>query len=289
MSKPMVYLNGQFIAQDQAFVSVTDRGFIFGDGVYELIPVYGGRPFRLDQHLERLERSLQGIRLPNPLTAAQWSDMMHQLIELNADDGDQSIYLQITRGPAQRDHAFPTPAAPTVFATISPLKPVADALLQQGASAITLDDIRWLHCHIKAISLLPNILLRQQAVDVDAQEAILIRDGKITEGAASNVFIVKDGTLKTPPKTQFLLPGITRDLVLELARDSDLACEEAQITPEELRQADEIWLSSSTKEVLPVTRLNNQPVGNGQPGACWGRMRKLYQAYKRQLAAGEVE
>ena len=285
----MVYLNGRFMAQDQAFVPVTDRGFIFGDGVYEVIPVYGGRPFRLNQHLERLKRSLQGIRLPNPLTVAQWSDILHQLIELNAWDGDQSAYLQVTRGPAQRDHAFPPSATPTVLATIAPLKPIADALLQQGASAITLDDIRWLRCDIKAISLLPNILLRQQAVDGDAQEAILIRNGKVTEGAASNVFIVKDGTIKTPPKTQFLLPGITRDLVLELARDNGLACEEGQITPDELCLADEIWLSSSTKEVLPVTRLNGQPVGNGRPGACWVRMRKLYQTYKRQLAAGEVE
>lgn len=289
MSQPMVYLNGRFMAQDQAFVPVTDRGFIFGDGVYEVIPVYGGRPFRLNQHLERLKRSLQGIRLPNPLTVAQWSDILHQLIELNAWDGDQSAYLQVTRGPAQRDHAFPPSATPTVLATIAPLKPIADALLQQGASAITLDDIRWLRCDIKAISLLPNILLRQQAIDGDAQEAILIRDGKVTEGAVSNVFIVKEGTLKTPPKTRFLLPGITRDLVLELARDNGLACEEGEITTEELRQADEIWLSSSTREVLPVTRLNGQPVGNGQPGACWARMRKLYQAYKQQLAAGEAE
>ena len=289
MPQSIVYLNGQYLNEDQAFVPVTDRGFIFGDGVYELIPVYGGRPFRLHQHLARLARSLQGIRLANPLNETQWAEMLHRLIERNPCDQDQSIYLQITRGPAQRDHAFPEAPTPTVFATISPLKPVADELLQHGASAIILDDIRWLHCDIKAIALLPNILLRQQAVDAEAQEAILVRDGKVTEGTTSNVFAVKNNVITTPPKTQYLLPGITRDLVLELAHDAGLACEEGNITPDALRLADEIWLSSSTKEIVPVTRLNNQPVGDGRPGPCWMQMRERYQAYKRRLAAGEVE
>ncbi len=269
-------------------VPVMDRGFIFGDGVYEVIPVYGGRLFRLDEHLQRLDNSLAGIRLANPMAMAEWTEILERLVQENGG-GEQSVYLQLTRGHAPRDHAFPEQTQPTVFISCSPLKPVAAAQLQQGVAAICLEDIRWKHCHIKAIALLPNILLRQQAIDAGAQEAILIRDGVVTEGAASNVFIVKDGVIKTPPKGPFLLPGITRDLLLELADSKGFTNHEWQFGLEELQQADEIWLTSSTKEVLPVTRLDNKPVGTGQPGPIWKQMINLYQGYKRALIAGDAE
>ena len=287
-SSHTVFLNGQFLPQDQAFVPVMDRGFVFGDGIYEVIPAYGGRLFRLSEHLDRLDNSLAGIRLSNPMNHAEWATVLNRIVEENGG-GEQSVYLQVTRGHAPREHAFPDDAQPTVFVSSSPLKPVSPELLTKGVAAISLEDIRWKHCHIKAIALLPNILLRQQAIDAGAQEAILIRDGVITEGAASNVFIVKEGVIKTPPKGPFLLPGITRDLVLELATANGLACEESNFGSEELKQADEIWLSSSTKEVLPVTQLDNQPVGNGQPGSVWAQVQKLYQAYKQDLIAGKVE
>jgi len=284
----IVYLNGKFLPQDQAFVPVMDRGFVFGDGVYEVIPTYGGRLFRLDEHLQRLDNSLSGIRLSNPMSHAEWTETLKRLVSENGG-GEQSVYLQLTRGHAPRDHAFPQNTQPTVFISSSPLKAVAEDLLQNGVAAISLEDIRWKHCHIKAIALLPNILLRQQAIDVGAQEAILIRDGVVTEGAASNLFIVKDGVIKTPPKGPFLLPGITRDLVLELAEANNIKYEECSFGPEELQHADEVWLSSSTKEVLAVTKLDDRPVGNGQPGPVWQQMRKLYQAYKQALIAGEAE
>jgi D-alanine transaminase len=283
-----VFLNGKFMPRDEAFVPVMDRGFVFGDGVYEVIPVYGGRLFRLDEHLQRLQNSLDGIRLANPMSDDEWTAMLTHLVAENGA-GEQSVYLQVTRGHAPRDHAFPDNIIPTVFASSSPFKPIADELLQNGVAAISLEDIRWKHCHIKAIALLPNILLRQQAIDAGAQEAILIRDGNVTEGAASNVFIVRKGVIKTPPKGPFLLPGITRDLVLELAGANGIPYEETWFSQVELQQAEEIWLSSSTREVLPVTRLDDRPVGSGRPGPLWQEMQKLYQAYKQALIAGEVE
>lgn len=287
MSQPIVYLNGEYLPQDQAFVPVLDRGFVFGDGVYEVIPVYGSRLFRFDEHLLRLQNSLDGIRLANPMTSPQWQEMLQTLIEKNGG-GEQSLYLQITRGVAPRDHAFPAETTPTVFATCSPLNPVADEYLQHGVKAITLQDFRWQNCHLKTIALLPNILLRQQAVDAGAMEAILIRDEQITEGAATNIFIVKDGVIKTPPKGPFLLPGITRDLVLELAASHHMAWAETRISPQELSEADEVWLSSSTKEVLAITQIDDCPVGNGQPGPVWRAMLQHYQVYKQALIAGEA-
>ena len=284
----IVFLNGKFLPQDQAFVPVMDRGFVFGDGVYEVIPVYGGRLFRLNEHLQRLDNSLAGIRLINPMSPIEWAEILKRLVKDNGG-GEQSVYLQVTRGHAPRDHAFPATTNPTVFISSSPLKPVSPEQLQKGVAAISLEDIRWKYCHIKAIALLPNILLRQQAIDAGAQEAILIRDGVVTEGAASNVFIVKNGVIKTPSKGPFLLPGITRDLVLELAAANGLVSDEGSFDLAALEQADEIWLSSSTREVLPVTRLDNNPVGTGQPGPVWQQIQKLYQAYKQALIAGEVE
>ena len=280
----IVYLNGDFLAATEAKVSVLDRGFVFGDGVYEVIPVYGGRLFRLDQHLDRLDQSLEGIRVAPPLDHKQWRGLLEELIQRNGG-GDQSVYLQVTRGVANRDHAFPANVSPTVFAMSSPLGEVPEEL-RRGVSAVTMEDIRWKLCHIKAIALLPNILLRQQAIDQGAAEGIMIRDGFVTEGAATNVFAVLGAILVTPPKSNLLLPGITRDLIVELCREGGIELEERPLSEEELRGADEVWISSSTKEILPVTRLDGAPVGSGEPGPVWRRAIALYQTYKQEFRRG---
>lgn len=280
-----VYLNGVFLPIDQACVPVLDRGFLFGDGVYEVIPVYGGTLFRLEQHLQRLDHSLAGVRIVNPMSRTLWRDTLDELIERNGG-GDQSIYFQVTRGAApKRDHAFPANVLPTVFMMSTPLAPLPADMAVSGISAVTLADIRWQKCDIKAITLLPNVLLRQEAIDKGAAEAILLRDGLAVEGAASNLFIVKDGAVITPPKGPQLLPGITRDLILELAAAHQVPHRETVITEAALRAADEIWLTSSTKEIMPVTRLDGQTVSGGKPGPVWAKLIALYQDYKRTLGA----
>jgi len=282
------YLNGSFLPLEDARVPVMDRGFLFGDGVYEVIPVYGGRLFRLAQHLQRLQDSLDGVRIGNPLTAPEWRALLEELVSRNAGS-DQAVYLQVTRGvAAKRDHAFPAGVRPTVFAMSNPLPQARDITGEQGIHAITLSDIRWQHCNIKAITLLPNVMLRQQAVEADSAEAILIRDGYATEGAASNIFIVRNGVLVTPPKGPTLLPGITRDLVIELAAGNALPFREAAISATELHDAGEIWLTSSTREISPVIRLDDAAVGNGRPGPLWKRMITLFQAYKDAIRRGEA-
>lgn len=284
MSAQLVYLNGEYLPLNEAKVSVLDRGFIFGDGVYEVIPAYGAKALRFEHHMQRLQNSLDAVRIKNPLSNTQWLEIIEKLIAATGPQ-DQYIYLHITRGVASRDHRFPDETTPTVFVMSSILKPVDTELLAHGISAVTLDDFRWQHCNIKAIALLPNILLRQQAVEQDAMEAILIRDGYMTEGAASNVFIVSNGVIKTPPKDNRLLPGITRDLVVELAHAHNMPIEEVAISEEEFFAAEEIWLTSSTKEVLPVTKINDQAVANGKPGAVWQDMYQKYQDYKETLRA----
>ena len=279
----IIYLNGKFVPDDAACISVLDRGFIFGDGVYEVIPAYHGCLFRLSEHLQRLQNSLDAIRITNPHSAQEWQTILNTLIDKN-HGGDLSVYLQVTRGIAKRDHALPKDITPTVFAMANPLAPPDKTTLQNGVRAITGDDYRWVNCHIKAISLLPNVLLRQQAIDAGASETILLRNGEATEGAASNLFIVENNTLVTPPKGPFLLPGITRDLILELASQSHISWEESTISEQRLRNADEIWLTSSTKEILPVTYLDNQKVGSGTPGPMWNRMVDLFQAFKKSLS-----
>ena len=279
----IVYLNGKFVPDHAACVSVLDRGFIFGDGVYEVIPAYNGYLFRLPEHLQRLQNSLDAIRIINPHTAQEWQSILDELIDKN-NGGDLSVYLQVTRGVAKRDHALPKDIQPTVFAMANPLQPPDKILLKDGVRAITGDDYRWVNCHIKAISLLPNVLLRQQAIDAGASETILIRNGTATEGAASNLFIVENSALVTPPKGPFLLPGITRDLILELASENHISWEESAISEQRLRNADEIWLTSSTKEILPVTYLDNQMVGDGTPGPVWHKMEDLFQAFKQSFS-----
>lgn len=278
-----VYLNGKYLPDDQALVPVLDRGFVFGDGVYEVIPAYWGKPFRVDQHLERLNNSLTAIRMSNPLPTAAWHALFDALLRFNPPSDNLSLYLQVTRGPAKRDHAIPAETRPTVFAMCTPIAPLDPVLLERGVSLITLDDIRWKFCRIKAITLLPNVLLRAEASDADATDALLIRDGEVTEGTASNVFIVKHGKLLTPPKGDFLLPGITRDLVLEIAQRHHIPNAEQRLTERDLTSADEIWLTSSTKEILPVTQLNGRAVGSGKPGPLWRNLLTLYQQYKDTL------
>jgi D-alanine transaminase len=268
-----------------------DRGFLFGDGVYEVIPAYGGHLLRLPHHLARLQNSLDGIKLANPLSAGEWESVVTELLRRNRDQAgdhnDQSVYLQVTRGPEdRRDHRFPAATRPTVFAYSTPIAPVDPALAEDGIAAVTLDDTRWQMCHIKAITLLPNVLLRQQAAEQEAGEAILIRDGQAIEGSASNLFVVSGGVIVTPPKGPLMLPGITRDLVLELAEKHGLPCKERPVTESELQGAGEIWLTSSTREIIPVTRLDGKAVGGGVPGPVWKTMIEHYHSYKEAVRSG---
>lgn len=274
-----VYLNGEFLTADQAKVSVFDRGFLLGDGVYEVIPVYAGKCFQLDGHLLRLQASLNGVRMKNPHSNSEWQALIKQLIELNGG-GDQSLYLQVTRGVAPRDHIFPEGVTPTAFAMSNPLQPVPEKYKTKGAAAITLADIRWQNCNIKAITLLPNSLLKQQAHEAGALEALLIRDGYLTEGAASNAYVVIQGTIYTAPKDEKVLPGITRDVVIDIAKANNLPIIEQAVTEQQLKQADEIWISSSTKEVVAITQLDGEAVAGGVPGPVWQKMDALYQQYK---------
>lgn len=283
----MIYLNGDFMPIEEARIPVLDRGFIFGDGVYEVIPVYSRRPFRLAEHLRRLQHSLDGIRITNPHTDAEWDDLLARLIAGNEGD-DQYLYLHITRGVAKRDHAFPKGVAPTVFIMSNPLLTPPKELLASGVAAITASDNRWLRCDIKAISLLPNVLLRQMAVDVGAVETVLLRDGFMTEGAASNIFVMKDGMLLAPPKNHLMLPGITYDVVLELAAAHDIPCEVREISEYEVRTAQELLLTSSTKEIMPITRLDGKPVGDGSPGRMFAQLYQLYQNYKVTVMRGNT-
>lgn len=279
----LCFINGEFRPLAEAAVSPLDRGFLFGDGVYEVIPVYGGRPFRLEAHLQRLTRSLSEACIPAPYTDAEWTTLIERLVDRNGG-GDRSLYLQVTRGaPDLRDHAFPDGETPTVFMMISPLAP-SDP---RGRRIILVDDIRWQRCDIKTVSLLPNVLLRQRALEAGADEAVLVRDGFVTEGAASNVFIVSEGVVVTPPKSPLLLPGITRDVVVELARADGMDCREEPISLERFRSADEVWLSSSTKEIIPVTVIDGEPLGDGRTGPVWHQVRELFDSYKAALRSGE--
>ena len=278
----IVYLNGAFMPLESARVPVLDRGFIFGDGVYEVIPVYSGHPFRLPEHLRRLANSLAGIRLANPLTDDEWTRLIHELLTRN-EGADQSVYLQITRGAAKRDHAFPKNPQPTVFMMSSPLTTPSREQIDSGVGAITATDFRWQKCDVKSVALLGNCLLRQLAADAGCVETILFRDGQLTEASASNVFVVKNGVVLTPPKSNFILPGITYDVTLEILAANHLPHEIRQVSEAEVRTADEIWVTSSTKEVLAVTTLDGKPVGTGKPGAVFKRMHQLYQDFKRQV------
>ena len=284
-----VFLNGEYLPLEEAKVPVLDRGFIFGDGVYEVVPVYSKVPFRLDEHLARLERSLGAVGIHNPHTREQWRGFVEGIVARQPFE-DQAVYFQVTRGVAKRDHAFPKSGQPTVFMMSNPLVPPALAQVETGASAITARDNRWLRCDIKSISLIGNVLLRQLSAEADATETILFRDGKLTEASASNVFMVKDGVIYSPPKNELILPGITYDVVVELARADSMPLEFDEIKEAELRAADEIWVTSSSKEVLAIVRLDGAPVGDGKPGPLFRRMYRLYQDFKhRVMRAGRRE
>jgi D-alanine transaminase len=280
----IVYLNGEFLPLAEAKVPVLDRGFIFGDGVYEVIPVYGRRLFRLKEHLARLEHSLRSIRLANPLDAAAWKALIETVVARNPWD-DQSVYVQVTRGVAPRSQEFPkTPTAPTVFVMSNPLKMPTPEQRANGVAVVTREDYRWERCDIKSVSLLANCLLRQEAEDAGAVETILVRDGNVKEASTCNVLLVKDGVILNPPKDHLILHGITYDLALELARAAGLPVQTREVKREELFTADEVWISSSAREVLPVTTVDGRRVGNGRPGPMYARMYALFQDYKARQA-----
>lgn len=279
----IVYLNDEFLPLEQAKVPVMDRGFLFGDGVYEIIPVYSRRAFRLARHLKRLQASLDGIRLANPRSGMEWATLIGRIVEGGETD-DQSVYVQISRGPmAVRNHAFPKVATPTVFIMGEPLVTPPAEQREQGIAAVSAADFRWLRCDLKVTSLLANCLLRQLAIDAGCVETLLFRDGYLSEGAASNIFVVRDGILLAPPKNHLMLAGVTYDVVLELAAGHGLPLEVRDILEEEARAADELWMTSSTKEVLPIVRLDGKPVGDGRPGPVFARMHGWYQEFKQTV------
>ena len=283
----IVYLNGKYLPIEEATISVMDRGFLFGDGIYEVVPVLGRKLLRIDEHLTRLQNSLDRISLLNPFNNEEWANIFSELLEKNEGE-DRAIYLQISRGAylkrdlsTQQKVGEATPA--TVFAMVLQVVPPDIEVVSAGISVITLDDFRWNACDIKSTSLVANVMLKQQAIDAKVGDAILIKNGVVTEGTASNVFLVKDNVLITPPSDKQLLPGITRDLVIEIAKNNAILIEERKIKLAELYTADEIWMTSSTREIAPVISLNGKAVSSGVAGKMWKRMVDLYQQYKQAL------
>ena len=279
----IVHLNGQFLPLEDAKISVLDRGFIYGDGVYELVPVYARQPFRLPHHLARLARSLDGIRLANPHSDAQWTALIGELIARQPFD-NQGVYLQVTRGVAKRDHAFPAGVAPTVFMMSNPLPLPSREQVEHGVAVVTAEDNRWHRCDLKTTSLLGNVLMRQLAVDHNAVETVMFRDGFLTEASASNVLIVRNGTVIAPPKDHLILPGITYDATLEVARAAGVTLDVRKVTRAEALAADEMWLSSSTKEVLSITKVDGAAFGEGVPGPVFRKVWHAFQAMKPHAA-----
>ena len=276
----IVYLNGAFLPIGDAKVSVLDRGFIYGDGVYEVIPVYGRKPFRMPHHLARLQRSLDGIRLPNPHGDAEWTSLIETIVARQPFD-EQAVYLQVTRGVAKRDHAFPQGVAPTVFMMSNPLPTPTPDQVERGVAVVTAEDNRWHRCDLKTTSLLGNVLMRQLAADANAAETVMFRDGFLTEASASNVLVVRAGTVVAPPKDNLILPGITYDAAAEFTRAAGVPFEIRPVTRDEALGADEMWLSSSTKEVLAVTTVDGRPFAGGRPGPVFKRVHAAFQAGKR--------
>jgi len=285
----MVFLNGKYLPAGDAKVSVLDRGFIFGDGVYELVPVYSRVPFRLGEHLARLERSLAAVAIRNPYSREQWREIIFRLIDQQPFD-DQGVYFQVTRGVAKRDHAFPKNVEPTVFMMSNPLVNPPAEQVERGGAAVSAQDNRWLRCDIKSISLVGNVLLRQLSAEAGAAETILFRDGKLTEASASNVFVVRRGVIQSPPKSSLILAGITYDVVAELAAANGLPLEFKEIAETEVRTADEIWVTSSSREVFAIVSLDGAKIGDGRPGPVFRRMHQLYQVFKQKvMRAGKRE
>jgi D-alanine transaminase len=284
MPLPICYLNGDYLPLSEARVSPLDRAFLFGDAVYEVVPVYAARPFRLLEHLERLERSLEGIRMQAPLSHAEWAQVCRELISRNSGD-DLYLYIQITRGAEfGRNHAWPEGLRPTLFAYASAMEPLSAQLLDRGVSAITAADTRWARRDIKSTALLANILLKKLAADAGAYETILLEDGDLTEGSSTTVHMIKNGVIHSPPNGHHILPGTTRDAVTELAARLSLPCRSLNVSESQLRAADEIWLAFSTRGVLPVTQLDGKAVGDGKPGPIFRRMHQAFGAYILELA-----
>lgn len=283
--RPLVWLDGELLPLGEARVPVLDRGFLFGDAVYEVIPVYGSRPCRMDEHLDRLTASLAATAIPEPHDRAAWRTLLGRLVEVNGG-GDLALYLQVTRGVApKRDHAVAPGLVPTVFAMAMPIPPRPVELAERGLAVVTLADSRWARCQIKATTLLANVLHKQDATAQGADDALLVRDGLVIEATASNAFAVLDGVVVTPPVDPGMLTGVTRNLVLELAAGAGIETREAPLPAADLVHASELWLTSSTREVSPVTRVDGQPVGDGRPGPLWRRIDGLYQDYKAALPA----
>lgn len=285
MPLPICYLNGNYLPLAEARVSPLDRAFLFGDAVYEVLPVYASRPFRLREHLDRLNRSLAGIRMSPPLSHADWAQMCQALIARNSAR-DAYLYLQVTRGAEfGRNHAWPEDLKPTLFAYVTALEPVSPSFLEQGVSAVTAEDTRWARRDIKSTALLANILLKKLSADAGAFETIMLENGELTEGSSTSVHVVKDGVVHAPPNGHHILPGTTRDVVAELAARLSVRCESGRVTEAGLRSADEIWLAFATRGVLPVTTLDGAPVGTGKPGPLFKRMSAAFADYTRELAA----
>ena len=277
---PTVFLNGQWQPLSEAKVSVLDRGFIFGDGIYEVVPAYSKRPFRIESHLNRLMRSLTAIRIRSPYDKEQWAALFHEVVTRNAGD-DQFVYIQVTRGVAKRDHAFPNPeVTPTVFAMSTAFHQPSQKIREEGVAVVTLPDERWLHCDIKSTALLGNVLARQSAADRGVMEGVMFRDGFLTEGSSSNVWMVKDGVLCAPIKNHLVLEGIRYGLFEELAAKLGIPLQIRRIRQAEIAGADELMISSATKEVLPVVKMDSRLVGHashaGKPGPIYKKLRQAY-------------
>jgi D-alanine transaminase len=281
---PVCYLSGNYLPLKEAVVSPFDRAFLFGDAVYEVVPIYASRLFRLRQHLDRLNRSLAGIRMPPPMTHGDWAHVCQELISQNAAY-DGYLYIQVTRGAEfGRNHAWPEGLEPTLFAYCTELDPLPDALLENGVAAVTAREIRWARRDIKATSLLGNILLKKLAADAGAFETIMLENGELTEGSSTTVHVVKNGVIHTPPNSHHILPGTTRDVVTELADLLSVRNSSTAVSESALRSADEIWLAFSTRGVLPVTKLDGAPVGSGVPGPLFKRIHLAFANYIRELA-----
>lgn len=284
MPLPLCYLNGEYLPVAQASLSPFDRGFLFGDAVYEVIPVYGGRAFRLREHLQRLNHSLASIRMPAPRSHPEWATICERLVAQAAGQ-DSYIYIQVSRGAELgRNHAWPEGLAPTIFAYATVLDATPAQLLDNGVAAVTAADTRWARRDIKSTALLANVLLKKLAVDAGAYETILIENGELTEGSSTTVHVIKDGVIHTPPNGRHILPGTTRDVVTELAVRLDYSCNNSRVPDSLLRSADEVWLAFATRGVLPVTQLDGVAVGSGKPGPLFKRMHGAFIDYLHELA-----
>lgn len=271
----VVYLNGDYVRLADAKISVLDRGFIFGDGIYDVVPAYNGKPFRMDGHLARLERSLAAIDIKVGLGRGDWEQIVLDLIQ-RSGLADCMVYIQVTRGVAKRDHGFPKNATPTVFCMVSPFVRPGAAARDQGLSVVGIPDIRWLRCEIKSVSLLGNVLAKQHAVDAGVDEVVQFRDGYLSEGASCNIWVVKDGVLLAPPRSNLILEGIRYGFLEELAASAGVQFNARPISQQEVENADELMLSSATREVLPITSYNGKPVGTGKPGKVYSSLRAGY-------------